>query len=70
VQIKKELTIAGMDVDKLSIYETFRLFYNCIFTPDERALEILRKILLIKYLPTGGTCRHFLLTEAHERIKL
>jgi hypothetical protein len=48
VQIKKELTISGMDVDKMSIKETFRLFYNCIFTADGTAPEILRKILLIR----------------------
>jgi hypothetical protein len=45
VQIKKELTISGMDVDKMSIKETLWLFYNRIFTPDGTAPEILRKIL-------------------------
>jgi hypothetical protein len=45
VQIKKELTISGMDVDKMSIKETLWLFYNRIFTADGTAPEILRKIL-------------------------
>jgi hypothetical protein len=45
VQIKKELTISGMDVDKMSIKERLQLFYNRIFTPDGTAPEILRKIL-------------------------
>jgi hypothetical protein len=44
-QIKKELTISGMDVDKMRNKETFGLFNNCIFTAEETALEILRKIL-------------------------
>jgi hypothetical protein len=35
VQNKKELTISGMDVDKMSDKETLRLFYSCIFTADE-----------------------------------
>jgi hypothetical protein len=38
VQNKKELTISGMDVDKMSIKETSGPFYNCIFTADENAL--------------------------------
>jgi len=59
-----------MDVDKMSIKETFGLFYNCIFTADGTAPEILRKILLIRYLPTGIPVGVFLLTEAHEKIKL
>jgi len=45
VQIKKELTISGMDVDKMSNKETLGLFYNRIFIAEEKAPEILRKIL-------------------------
>jgi len=44
-QIKKELTIGGMDVDKMSNKETLCLLYSCIFTADETAPEILRKLL-------------------------
>jgi hypothetical protein len=36
VQNKKELTISGMDVDKMNNKETLRLFYSCIFTADEK----------------------------------
>jgi len=44
-QIIKELTISGMDVDKMSNKETWDLFYKCIFTAEETAPEILRKTL-------------------------
>jgi len=47
LQNKKELTISGMDVDKMSIKETLGLFYSCIFTADETLPESLLKILLI-----------------------
>jgi hypothetical protein len=36
VQNKKELTISGMDVDKMNCKETLRLFYSCIFTAGEK----------------------------------
>jgi hypothetical protein len=37
-QNKKELTIGGRDVDKMTVKEIFRLFYNCIFTAGLFAL--------------------------------
>jgi len=70
VQNKKELTISGMYVDKMSLEEIFRRLYSCTFTADETALENLRKMLLISKLLAGMTCRASLLGEAYERIKL
>jgi len=50
-QNKKELTISGSDVDKMSDKEGFRRHYNCNFTADDFVPGILRKILLIRKLP-------------------
>jgi len=47
-QNKKELTISGSDVDKMTIKEIFRVFYNCIFAADDFALKKPCKILLIR----------------------
>jgi len=47
-QNKKELTISGSDVDKMTNKEIFRVFYNCIFAADEFALKNPCKILLIR----------------------
>jgi len=47
-QNKKELTIGGSDVDKMTGEEIFRLFYNCIFTAEYFALKKSCKILLIR----------------------
>jgi hypothetical protein len=47
-QIKKELTITGSSVDKMSNKELFTLFYSCIFTRNEIAPKKLCKILLTR----------------------
>jgi len=47
-QNKKELTITGSDVDKMSNKEHFALFYSCIFNRDEIAQKKQCKILLIR----------------------
>jgi len=47
-QNKKELTISGMDVDKMSIKEILRLFYSCILAADETMPQGLCKKLIIR----------------------
>jgi len=47
-QNKKELTISGSDVDKMTIKEIFLVFYNCIFAADDFTREKPCKILLIR----------------------
>jgi hypothetical protein len=64
-QNKKELTISGSHVDKMTIKGIFRQFYNCIFAADEFALKNPCKILLIRQLPAERLPQvFFVLTKA------
>jgi len=57
VQNKKELTISGIYVDKMSFKEIFGRLYSCIFTADENVPLKPYKILLISKLLAVITCR-------------